>query len=100
MLGLSRHRWNMSLRRSSLLGSSRTRVDPAIAAVVTNAVHLGIVDCCCVINIVNVRNINIVHCAVVVEAVVLPAAALVALSEVAVAVINATIEPYLRTPIA
>ena len=100
MFSLSRHGRNMSLPRTSLLRRSRTRVDPAIAAVITNAIHRRIIDHCCVVDVVNACHIDIVHRAVVVEASIVPAAALVAFSEVPVAVIDATIESYLRAPIA
>jgi hypothetical protein len=59
MFSLSRHGRNMFLPRSSLLRSGRTRVDPTIAAVITNAIHRRIIDHCRVVDVVNVGSVSV-----------------------------------------
>src|SRR5258707_14104663 len=80
MLSLNRDRGKVSLTRYSLLLRSRTRVDPAIAAVVADVVHV-VVDYRCVVNVVDLSNVHIVHRTVIEEASVLPTSAFITLTE-------------------
>lgn len=69
------------------------------ASVVGNAIVAVVVYNGLVINVVNVRYIHVVDGAVVVELVALPAAAIISVTRIAVAVINAAVESHGRTPI-
>src|SRR5258708_14677260 len=98
MLSLNRDRGKVSLTRYSLLLRSRTRVDPAIAAVVADVVHV-VVDYRCVVNVVNLANVHIVHGALLEEATVLPTSAFITLTEIAETVTDPAVETYLLAPV-
>jgi hypothetical protein len=89
----------MSLMRRSPVLSVRTCVDPAVSPVVADPVHRRIVDHRGVIGVVNVGDVNIIHRAVVLELSVVPAAAVIAVTAVAVAIVDPAIEAYVRTPV-
>src|SRR5277367_2744202 len=98
MLSLSRYRRNVSLPLDRLLLRSCARVDPAIASVVTYAVHRGVVDYRGVVNVVNVRHIDVVNGAVIEKVPVIPSSAFIAVAEVTEAVVNSAVEANVRTP--
>ena len=99
MLGLNCYRRFMSLMRRSPVLRVWTCVDPAVSPVVADPVHRRIVDHRGVIGVVNVGDVNIIHRAVVLELSVVPAAAVIAVTAVAVAIVDPTIEAYVRTPV-
>ena len=91
----------MPFPRDGLIFGARACVDSAFATVVAHAIDCRVViDNGGVVDVANVRNVNVIDSAVVVKAVVVPSAALVALAEVAIAVVNAAVEANLRRPIA
>src|SRR5208283_4825123 len=86
--------------RRGLFRSGRSSVNSTLAAVVTDMVHCGVVDYGLVVNIVNVRDVHVVHRAVVVEGPVIPISAFIADTTIAEAVVDATVEADMRTPVA
>ena len=86
---LSRH----LLRRGARLNSMRTTV-------VAGAVNVHIVNHRAVVHIVNVGDVHIVDCAVVVEVMAAPVSTPVADAGVTEAVVNATVESDGRSPVA
>ena len=99
MLRLSGHRRHVSLMRRRFLLRRWAPVDPPVAAVVADAVH-GVVDHRCVVNVVNLGDVDVGHRAVIKEPSVVPTSTFEALAEVTEAVINPAVETYLRTPVA
>src|SRR5215469_11696678 len=89
----------MALVSRGLFLRSWTRRDSAIAAIVANTSY-GIVDDRGVVSVVDNVDVHVVDFAVVVEAPVVPTSAFIAVAEVAVAVIDPTIEADDRSPIA
>jgi hypothetical protein len=63
-------------------------------------VRPGVVDYGLVVNIVNVRDVHVIHRAVVVENSVIPISASIADTTIAEAVVDATVEADMRTPVA
>src|SRR5712692_4093488 len=98
VLNLNRDRRNMSLMRRSLLLRCRTRVDSAVAAVEADA-RLRVVDHRLVVNVVNDRDVHVVHRLVVEEAIVVPTSAFVTFTKIAEAIVDPAIETDYRTPI-
>src|SRR2546422_11379877 len=98
MLNLNRCRRNMFLSRRSLFFRLRTTVDSAVASVVADAGDRRIVDAR-VVNVVNLGDVNVVHCGVVEKAAIFPTPAFVTLTEVAKAVNDPTIETDARTTV-
>jgi hypothetical protein len=90
----------MFLVRCGLFLRRWTRVDPTIAAVVTDVIHRGVVDHCRVVNVVNVGDVHVVHRTVVIKLSVLPTSTFITLTEVSIAVTDPAIKTYLRTPVA
>src|SRR5208337_2325200 len=78
-----------------LLCSGRTSANSTLAAVIADMVHRGFVDYGFVVNIVNVRDVHVVHRGVVVEGPVIPISAFIA-----DAVVDATVEADMRPPVA
>ncbi len=99
MLSLGCDRRNMPLTGSRFLLRSRTRRDPACAAVVTDTVHGYVVDGG-VVNVMNVGDIYVIHRAVVIELAMVPAATLVTSAKVAKTVIDAAIKSDCWPPVA
>src|SRR5580704_838305 len=90
----------MPLMCGGVFLGGRTLIYPAVAAVVADAVHRRrIVDHRCVVNVVNLGDVYVVNRAVVVKVSAVPAPALIAMTEVAVAVIDPAIETYVGTPV-
>ncbi len=100
MLGLHR-RWRPVLlvcRGHFCL--ARAGVNSTGAAVIADMVHGGVVDHGPVVNIVNVRDVHVIHRAVVVEGSMIPVSAFIADTTVAETVVDATVEADMRAPIA
>ena len=99
LLGLSRDGRNMALACRGLLLRGRTRRDTAIATVVADSGY-GIVHDRGVVRVVDDVDVHVVDGAVVIEAPVVPTAAFVAVAEVAIAVVDSTVEAHNRPPVA
>ena len=78
----------------------RSGVNSTGAAVIADMVHRGVVDHGLVVNIVNVRDVHVIHRAVVVEGPVIPIPAFIADTTIAKAVVDATVEADMRAPVA
>ena len=100
MLGLQGRLLPVLLVCRCLFCLGRAGSNPAGTAVVADMVHGSVVDYRLVVNIVNVRDVDVIHRAVVVEGSVIPIAALIADTAIAVPVVDATVETDLRTPVA
>ena len=99
MLGLHRRRRPVLLVCRGLFCPARAGVNSTGAAVITDMVHPGVVDHGLVVNIVNVRDVHVIHRAVVVEGPVVPISAFIAHTTIAEAVVNATVEADIRAPV-
>ncbi len=100
VLVLRPDRPDMSLAFRGLFFAARSRVHATPAAVIADTVYCRIVvDDCGVVGIMDFRDIDVVHLAVVVEAVVVPAAAFITAAEIAVAVIYAAVKTNPWAPI-
>src|SRR5262249_55404793 len=72
----------------------------SVPAVVAHSRYVGpVVYDRRVVNVVNVRDVDVVYGAVVVEAIAFPSSAFVPVAKVPEAVVDAAIEPHSRTPI-
>ncbi len=98
MLGLHRSRTDVSLACCSFLGSTGPGIDSSLSAVVANTIH-GVVNHRGVVGVVNVGDVYAIHGSVIVKISTVPITALIAVTVVAIAVVNAAIEPNLRTPV-
>src|ERR1700683_179437 len=76
------------------------RGNSTAAAVIAYVVYPRLVDYGLAVNVVNVRDVQVVHRAVVVEGSVIPVSATIAHTAVAEAVVDAAVEADFRTPIA
>ena len=100
VLVLRPDRPDVSLASRGLFFMARSRVNTTIATVIADAVYCRIVvDDRGVVGIVNFRDIDVVHRAVVVKAVVVPAPAFITAAEIAVAVIYAAVKANLWAPL-
>src|SRR5947209_8766553 len=92
----------MRLARCGLLLRSRLSGNPTIAAVVANAWRIRgvVVDHGGVVNVRDIRGIDVVDRRVVVKTVAIPAAAFIAAAKVSKPVINAAIKTYFGAPVA
>src|SRR5262252_2330752 len=78
-----------------------TYIYAAVATIVADARDVcPVVDDRSVVDVVYLRDVNIVHAAVVIKVVMIPTAAFVAVSEVTESIIDAAIETDRRAPIA
>src|SRR5882672_10095312 len=100
MLGLNGDWRNMPFTSHSLLFPRRARADTPVTSVVADTVHGGSVDHGRVVNVVDNGDVHVVHGAVVEKVAVVPTSAFVAISKVAVSVVDTAVEADLRTPIA
>jgi hypothetical protein len=83
-----------------LFRRSRARVDPTMPAVVADVVIRSVVNDGLVVDVVNVRDIYVIHGAVVIEASVSPISALIADTPIAEAVVDAAVKTDIRAPVA
>ena len=96
-----RRRWRVApLPGRSQLGSGRLGRGSAAPAVVTDVVHRGVVNDRSAVDVSDVCPAYVIDCAVVVEEAIVPIAARIANSEVAEAIVNATIESDRWSPVA
>ena len=96
-----RGRWReMSCAGKPLLFGCRSGIGSTVAAVVTDAVHVRIVDDCLVVRVMNDRGVYVHDRGVVEEAAPLPVSALKASAHVSESIKNATVEPDLLSPVA
>src|ERR1019366_2404102 len=100
MLGLQPGWRPVLLVCRGLFRCGRVGVNSPIAAVIADMVYRGVVDNGFVVNIVNVRDVHVIHRAVVVEGSVVPISAFIAETTIAEAVVDATVEADMRTPVA
>src|SRR5215469_14804387 len=98
MVALRVGRFKVAFAIPRFLLAVRAGVDSAAAAVVADAVHGHVVDDGLVVH-ANVGDVDVVHGAVVVEVAVSPIAAFITVAEVAVAVVHATVEADVRSPV-
>jgi len=98
MLSLSGYGRNMSLVSRSLFLRRGTSVNPAVAAVVADVVDLALVHPG-VVNVVDRVDVHVIHSGVVVKMPVVPASALVATTEITVAIVDPAVETYVRSPV-
>src|ERR1700687_2034238 len=99
MLSLRGHRRDVSIMCRSLLLRCRARTDPTVAAVVTHAVYGDISDRC-VVNVMDVGDVNVGHGSIVEKAPIIPTPAFVSVAEGAETVIDSAVKAYLWSPIA
>jgi hypothetical protein len=89
----------MFLMCGSLFLRSRTFVYTAVAAVEANTGD-GSVVYSCLVNVVNLGDIDVGHRTIVKKVVVVPTSAFEAMTKVTEAIVDPAVETYLRTPIA
>src|SRR5580692_6288476 len=99
MLHLSRRGGLMRGACCCLFCASRARSDAALSAIKAYPVDRGVVHDRLCIGVVNVGDVHMADCGVVVEMVTLPVSALVPLTKIAEAVVDAAVEPYARAPV-
>jgi len=99
MLRLHRGWGRVSLSSRGLFPCGWAGADSTAAAVIADMVDRGVVDYGLVVNVVNVRDVHVIHRAVVVEGSVVPISAFVADATIAETVIDATVKAYLGTPV-
>src|SRR5271165_4474254 len=90
----------MLLMCRCLFRRRRASVNSTLAAVIADMVHSGFVDYGLVVNIVNVRDVHIIHRTVVVEGSVVPISTSIADATIAKPVVDAAVEADMRTPVA
>ena len=100
MLSLQRRRRCALLMRRCLFCLGRAGRYSTGAAVIADTIHRGVVNYGPVVNIVNVVNVHVVHRAVIVEGPVIPISAAIADTTIAEAIVDATVEADVRTPVA
>jgi hypothetical protein len=97
MLSLHRHRRDVPLARNSLLPGSGLRLHASISSVVADTIH-GI-DNRPLVDVVDDSDVYVVDARVIEELAVIPVTAFVADSDVAVTVVDSSVEADVRTPI-
>src|SRR6202162_2519621 len=91
---------SVTVMRRGLFRRSRAGGNSTPAAVIADMVYGSRVDYGLTVNIVNVRNVHVIHRGVVVESSVVPISPSVADATIAVAVVDAAVEADRGTPIA
>jgi predicted RNA methylase len=99
MLSLSGYRRNMSFISGSLFLGRGVGIDPAVTAVIADMVDLALVDPG-VVNVVDRVDVHVIHSCVVVKMPVVPASALVTMTEITEAIVDPAIETDERAPVA
>src|SRR6266404_5573275 len=100
VLDLRRHRPDMASASRGLLLGRRSRVDAAIASVITHARNVDVViHHGRVVHVVDFRHVDVVHRTVVVEASAVPAATFIPAAKISVAVIDPAVKTYDGPPI-
>ncbi len=98
MLRLGSYRRDMPLAHSGLISGSWPRRRATITTVEAGAPRRRIVDYRCVVHIVDIGDVYIVNGPVIKEPSIVPAATLVALAEVPIAIVDSAVEADLRPP--
>src|SRR5208337_1328704 len=99
MLALHRSCRRVLLVHRSLFHGGRSGGNSTLAAVVADMVHRGFVNYGLAVNIGDVRDVHVIHRAVVVETSVVPISAPIADTTVAKAVVDATVEADTLAPV-
>src|SRR5271157_4409178 len=100
MICLCRCCLSVALVCRGLFPCGRAGADSTSSAVVTHMIERGVVDDGLVVNIVNIRDVYVIHRAVVVETAVIPISALIADATVAEAIVDAAVKADIGAPIA
>ena len=98
MPGLHRRGSDVAPAQGGFLSSIGARVDSAIATVIGDAIHGDIVHYGPVVNIVNVGYVHAIYVLVVIEITTAPVSAVVAITGITEAVVDAAIEAYRSGP--
>ena len=99
VLHLLRYRADVTFASCSEFFRRGAGADTAIAAIVADAGRV-VVDDGGVVDVVNLRDVDVVDAAIVVEVVVFPAASFIAMAKIAEAVVDASVKTDHRSPIA
>src|SRR5260370_24142174 len=100
VLDLRRHWPDMAFASRGLLLGRRSRVDAAVAAVITHARNSDVVvHHRRVVHVVDFGHVDVIHRTVVVEAPAVPAATFIPAAKISVAVIDPAVKTYDRSPI-
>src|SRR5882724_8812666 len=99
VLILSRHRPDVPFPRGGFFLRRCAHVHAPISAIVAHPRNIDVVLHVHVVHIANYSFVDVVHFAVVIKMVVIPSSAIISVSGVAPAVINAAIESHHRPPI-
>ena len=99
MPGLHRRGSDVAPAQGSFLSSIGARVDSAIAPVIADAIHGDIVHYGPVVDIVNASYVHAIDVPVVIKITTAPVSALVAVTGITEAVVDATVEAYRRAPV-
>jgi hypothetical protein len=97
MFSLYRHGRNVALMREGLLPRGGTRFDAAATAVIADA--SGVLNNLFSIYVVDDRCVDVVHLTVIKKASAVPITAGIAVADIAIAVVDASIEADLRAPV-
>ena len=97
---LLRRGWNSPPMLRGHFCARRSCGGSAVAAVVADVVHCHVVDHGFVVDVCNVRRIDVIYRPVVEEGSIPPVAAFIAPTGVSVAVVDPAVETYHRTPVA
>jgi hypothetical protein len=97
MLPLRRHRRDVALMGEGLLPRSGARVDPATSSVVADTIHR--INDRPLVDVVDDGDVYVVYATVIEELSSTPVTAFVADSDVAVTVVDSTVEANVWTPI-
>jgi hypothetical protein len=98
MFSLRGYRRDMSFVGSSLFLRSRTLVYTAVAAIEANTGY-GSVVYSCLVNVMNLGDVDVGHRTIVKKVVVVPTSTFEAMTKVTKAIVDPAVETYLRTPI-
>lgn len=89
----------MAPAQGGFLSSIGARVDSAIAAVIADAIHGGVVHHGGVIGVMDVSYVHLIDGPVVIKITTAPVSARVAVTGITEAVVDATVEAYRRAPV-
>ncbi len=99
MLSL-RRRWSkVPLSQGRFLRSIGMGFDSAMATVIADAIYSDVVHYCPVVNVVDLSHVHAIDGAVVIKISTVPVSAFIAVTVVAVTVVDATIKADLRAPV-
>jgi len=96
MLRLSGYRPNMFATRGSLFFRGGARVDPAVTAVVADAINVLVHPF--VVNVADGVGVQAIHRRVVEKMPILPSSAFITMTEVSESIVDTAVEAYRRAP--